>query len=104
MSLKNRYNTARKFENADVRDAWLEQFGLKTNRNFFEVMNKTVKQVSNQTSHYDLVASIRASAKKETPGVKEIYDPVELKAFREETFSEYKKVREDVLEWAKNKN
>ena len=103
MSLKNRYNTARKFENADVRDAWLEQFGLKTNRNFFEVMNKTVKQVSNQTSHYDLVASIRASAKKETPGVKEIYDPVELKAFREETFSEYKKVREDVLEWAKNK-
>jgi hypothetical protein len=103
LSTKNRYDNARKFENADLRDRYLEQFGLKTNRNFFDVMRKTVNQVSSITSNYDFVQSLRTQAKQGITGVKEIYDPVVFKQFKEDTIIQFKAIRDNILEDIKNK-
>lgn len=102
LSTKNRYNQLRKFKNADERDVYLRQFGLRTNRNFFEVMARTAKQVSSITSNYDFIFSLRAQAKKGLPGVVEIYDPEIFKKFKEDRFNEYKKIRDAILIKARN--
>ncbi len=101
LSTKNRYDQMRKFVNADLRDEYLKQFGLKTNRNFIDVMRRTVRQVSDVTSNYDFVQSLRKQAREGIEGVREIYDPQVFREFKEDQFSRLKVVRESILEKAR---
>ncbi|MFA5234516.1 MAG: hypothetical protein WC390_08970 [Sulfurimonas sp.] len=97
LSFKNKFNQTRKFENADLRDEYLKQFGLKTDRNYINVMRRTVNQVTKTTSNYDFMMSLRKQAKEGMKGVKEIYDPKVFKDFKDNLHDEYIAIRDKIL-------
>jgi hypothetical protein len=101
LSFKNKFNQSRKFENADLRDEYLKQFGLKTDRNYINVMRRTVNQVTKTTSNYDFVQSLRKQAKENMRGIKEIYDPKVFKDFKDNLHDEYIAIRDKILANAK---
>ena len=103
LSLKNRYDQSRVFKNADERDKYLEKFGLKTNRNFVEVLSKMSQQVKKITSNYDLVNSLREQAKQGVPGVKEVYDPKVFKDMKDSWMDSLRATRESILNDARAK-
>ena len=97
LSTNSRFYQERLFKNIPEADAYLSEFGLQINKNFFDSFIQQFEQIARTLHNDTFVKSLRTQAKAGVKGVKEIYDPAIYKEKLTGLAEEFKAIKEDVL-------